>query len=77
MNNREFNGKTLYVTAALKKSEREKELAHETLKYKNSKKRCNLYVKNFDASTTEENLIALFSPFGEIESLKLYTQKDK
>ena len=33
--------KGLYVKPALKKQEREKELQHETLKYKNSKKRCN------------------------------------
>jgi polyadenylate-binding protein len=76
MNNKEIDGKNLYVTAALKKSEREKELQHETLKYKNSKKRCNLYVKNFLESTTEENLRDLFAPYGEIESLKLFGQKD-
>jgi RNA recognition motif-containing protein len=66
----------LYVKPALKKQEREKELAHETLKYKNSKKRCNLYVKNFEPATTEEDLKQLFAPFGEIESLKLFSQKD-
>ena len=69
-------GKILYVNEALKKSDREKELAHETLRYKNSKKRCNLYVKNFLAETTEEDLKNLFSIYGEIESLKLYTQKE-
>ena len=72
MNNKVFDGKILYVNEALKKSEREKGLAHETLKYKNSKKRCNLYVKNFTAETTEDDLRNLFSPFGEIESLKLF-----
>ena len=76
MNNKEYGGKILYVTPALTKSEREKELAHETLKYKNSKKRCNLYVKNFTAETTEEDLRNLFSHYGEIESLKLFGQKD-
>ncbi len=76
MNNKEIGGKMLYVTPAQKKSEREKELAHESLKYKNSKKRCNLYVKNFSETTTEENLRDLFSPYGEIESLKLFSQKD-
>jgi polyadenylate-binding protein len=76
MDNKEFNGKILYVRAALTKSEREKELAHETLKYKNSKKRCNLYVKNFSEATTEQDLRNLFGPYGEIESLKLFAQKD-
>jgi len=77
MDNKDFkNGKLLYCKPALKKSEREKELAHETLKYKNSKKRCNLYVKNFSAETTEEDLRNLFQHYGEIESLKLFGQKD-
>jgi RNA recognition motif-containing protein len=59
-------GKTLYVRPALKKSERLKELQHETYKYRASIKRCNLYVKNFDNETTEEDLKALFSEYGEI-----------
>lgn len=76
MDNKDYDGKPLYCKPALKKQEREKELAHETLKYKNSKKRCNLYVKNFTPETTEEDLKQLFHPFGEIESLKLFSQKD-
>lgn len=56
-----MEGKTLYVRPALKKSERLKELQHETYKYRASIKRCNLYVKNFDNETTEEDLKALFS----------------
>lgn len=60
MDNKDYAGRILYVKPGLKKSEREKELAHETLKYKNSKKRCNLYVKNFTAETTEEDLRNLF-----------------
>jgi polyadenylate-binding protein len=76
MDNKEVLGKTLYVKAALKKTEREKELAHETLKYKNSKKRCNLYVKNFTPETTEEELRGIFTNYGEIESLKLFSQKE-
>lgn len=50
------NGKKLYVKEALKKSEREIEVTREALKYKNSKKRCNLYVKGFPQNTTEETL---------------------
>lgn len=40
-------GMKLYVRAAMKAKDRELEKTRETLKYKTSKKRCNLYVKNF------------------------------
>ncbi len=39
----------LYVKPALSKNEREIEKRKDMLRYKNSKKRCNLYVKNFPA----------------------------
>jgi len=39
------NSIKLYVRQAMKKQDREKE----TLRFKTSKKRCNLYVKNFPA----------------------------
>ena len=77
MDGREFDGHKLYVKAALRKEDRKTELMHETFKYKNSKKRCNLYVKGFPASTTEEDLRALFAKYGEIESLKLFPIKDQ
>jgi len=76
MDGKEIAGKQLYVKPALKKHEREKELQHETLKYKNSKKRCNLFVKGFSNETTEDDLRQLFGNYGEIESLKLFSQKD-
>ena len=41
------NGKKLFVNYALKKSERDQEKLRETIRYKASKRRCNLYVKNF------------------------------
>jgi polyadenylate-binding protein len=72
MDGRDFEGQKLYVKPALKKEERKNELKHETFKYKNSKKRCNLYVKGFPSTTTEEDLRALFAKYGEIESLKLF-----
>ena len=59
LNNKLHEGQNLYVTAALKKSDRQKELAHETLKYKSSKKRCNLYVKGFNTET-EQDLRQIF-----------------
>ena len=42
------------------------------MKYKNSKKRCNLYVKNIPEDSTEDSIKELFGQFGEIESVKLF-----
>ena len=77
LHDKEFEGVKLYVRPGLKKGERERELMHETFKYKNSKKRCNLYVKGFPVTTTEADLLSLFAKFGEIESLKLFPAKDQ
>ena len=65
-------GKKLYVKEALKKTDREAERLRETIKYKSSKKRCNLYVKGFPENMTEGELHELFSKYGEIESLKMH-----
>ena len=54
----------LYVRHAMNKGEREIEKKKETIRYKASKKRCNLYVKNFPTSWTEDDLKQYFSPFG-------------
>jgi len=64
--------KKLYVKEALKKSDREAERLRDTIKYKNSKKRCNLYVKGFPETITEDELGDLFKQFGDIESLRLH-----
>jgi polyadenylate-binding protein len=50
----EYKDKEIYVKEALKKEDREMEKTKEMLRYKNSKKRCNLYVKNFPPNTTRE-----------------------
>ena len=63
---------TLYVKEALKKSERDVEKKKEMLRYKNSKKRCNLYVKNLSDKATKEELEQLFSQYGKIESIKIF-----
>lgn len=76
LHNKEMDGNKLYVKEALKKSDRAIERTREMLKYKNSKKRCNLYVKNFPPNTTEEDLRKRFAEYGEIESLKMF-QNDK
>jgi len=54
----------LYVRAAMKKSDREMEKKRDTLRYKTSKKRCNLYVKNFPNQWTADDLTNLFKQFG-------------
>jgi len=65
------NGLKLYVRAALKGAQRESEKIKETLRYKTSKKRCNLYVKNFPADWGEAELKTLFEPFGPIEKIRV------
>lgn len=72
---KEYEGEKIYAREALKKSERDQEKRKEQLRFKNSKKRCNLYVKNFPPNTTEEELKGLFSKFGDIESVKLFPKE--
>jgi polyadenylate-binding protein len=43
----------------------------EIIKYKQSKKRCNLYVRNFSSDWTEQNITGIFRYFGEIDKIKL------
>lgn len=57
------------------KKDREIEKKKEMIRYKNSKKRCNLYVKNFPPTTTTKNLEELFGRYGEIESVKLFPKE--
>lgn len=64
-----------YVQKALKKVEREIEKKKDMLRYKNSKKRCNLYVKNFPANTSKAQLEELFGRYGKIESIKLLPEE--
>lgn len=59
----------------MKKAEREQEKRKEQLRFKNSKKRCNLYVKNFPPTTTEAELRDYFGKYGEIESIKLFPKE--
>jgi len=66
------DGKILYVKPALAASRRKEELLRETIKYKNSKKRCNLYVKNFDPKFTDKDVMGIFAEYGEIESVKMF-----
>ena len=47
------------------------------LRYKNSKKRCNLYVKNILPNTNKAQLNELFSKFGSIESIKVLPKENE
>jgi len=71
LNEKELNGKILYVGRAQKKSERASELERMSglrkLKYQGS----NLYIKNLDDSIDDEKLRAEFSQFGTITSSKV------
>lgn len=59
---KEMHGKKIddtfswYAKPALSKTEREIEKRKDMMRYKNSKKRCNLYVKNFPSTTTNAQL---------------------
>ncbi len=75
MNDKEIEGKVIYVGRAQKKTEREDDLKkqfeknrEETLsKYQG----VNLYVKNLDDSVDDEMLRLEFTPFGVITSAKV------
>lgn len=42
-----------------------------SIQYKNHKKRQNLHIKNFPLTWGEDDITRLFSPYGEIDSIKL------
>lgn len=72
LQNKEVEGDNrLYLRHAMKKIDRQLEKVNLSIRYKNSKKRNNLYVKNLPPSWTESNLKDLFSPFGELEHIRL------
>lgn len=70
----EGSDKPLYVKEALKKSDRAAQSLAEKLRFKNSKKRCNLFVKNLPHETTEEQLSQHFGQFGQIETVKVNSE---
>lgn len=49
----------------------------ETIRYKSSKKRVNLYVKNFPASWGEEEIRQEFGKYGELENVRLEAKKNE
>jgi len=78
LNNKEVNGKTIYVGRAQKKAERQMELKKKFEQMKMERmtrfQGVNLYVKNLDDSITDERLLQEFSPYGTITSAKVMTE---
>jgi len=72
-NGRDIEGSELklVVKHALKEYDRKKEKLRETIRYKQSKKRCNLYVKNFPNTWNEQTLTDIFKQYGDIEKIRL------
>eukprot|EP01114_Cavostelium_apophysatum_P003178 TRINITY_DN1294_c0_g1_i1.p1 TRINITY_DN1294_c0_g1~~TRINITY_DN1294_c0_g1_i1.p1 ORF type:complete len:608 (-),score=202.04 TRINITY_DN1294_c0_g1_i1:50-1873(-) len=75
MNGKDFNGKSLFVGRAQKKSEREGELRRkfELMKMEHMAKYqgVNLYVKNLDDDMDDSKLLSIFGQFGTITSAKV------
>lgn len=70
------DGLKLYVRHALSKQQRNQEKLMETIRYKSSKKRVNLYVKNFPNSWGEAEIRQKFGAFGELENVRIEGKKD-
>jgi len=75
LNEREIDGKQIYVGRAQKKSERERELRDVFLKLQRERaskfQGVNLYVKNLDDSINDDRLREAFAAFGTITSAKV------
>jgi polyadenylate-binding protein len=75
MNEKEIDGKNIYVGRAQKKSEREEELRRKfealRLERMNKYQGVNLYVKNLDENVEDEQLRQEFAPFGTISSARI------
>lgn len=62
----------LYVCEAKTKEQREVEIRKKNLSFKKSMQFLSLFVKGYDKdSTQEEDLKAIFRPFGEMKSFKM------
>jgi polyadenylate-binding protein len=65
------NHHQMFVTRALKKTEREAIINKRTELYKNSLQKFNLYVKNIGEETKEEDIKEFFSQYGEIRNVRI------
>ena len=75
LNDTDFNGRTLYVSRAQKKNEREQELRRQYEQARMEKlskyQGVNLYVKNLDDDIDDERLRQEFAVYGVITSAKV------
>jgi polyadenylate-binding protein len=76
LHDKEIEGHKLYVQPAIPLDQRQAQVQREQQRFKNSKKKCNLFVKGFPPTWTDENLKNLFSAHGEIESVKMIAAQD-
>jgi len=71
LHDKELDGFKLYVQPAIPADQRQAQVQRDQIRFKNSKKKCNLFVKNFPPNYTKERLAELFGQCGEIESIKV------
>jgi polyadenylate-binding protein len=71
LHDKDVEGNKLYVQPFLPFLQRQAQVKRDQLRFKNSKKKCNLFVKGFPQAYKEEQLRNLFKEFGEIESVKI------
>lgn len=76
LHEKELDGFKIYVQAALPADQRQAQVLREQQRFKNSKKKCNLFVKGFPATYTADDLKRLFEQFGETESVKILPTQD-
>lgn len=75
LNDKEIDGKKIYVKPFLSGALRKQEILREAMRYKNSKKKCNLFVKNIPDTCSEKDIKDLFGKFGDIESVKVFPKE--
>jgi len=79
LNEKDYNGKQLFVGRAQKKTEREKDLKDMFLKIQRERmskyQGVNLYVKNLDEQADDEKLRQAFAPYGTITSAKVMSDE--
>lgn len=75
LNGKEIGGKKIYVKPFLSTEARKQEILRDAIKYKNSKKKCNLFVKNIPETCSEKDIRDLFGKYGDIESVRLFSKE--
>jgi len=63
-----LNGKKVYVGRFIPRKEREQELGEKAKRF------TNVFIKNFGEELTEHDLTEMFSKYGKISSMKVFTK---